>query len=145
MDGVLVYLWLWMNRTVLEFVFADVTCRRCFCLVLFAVVAPLAGCGSGSSTKSVAASASTDGVSNPTVVIENYSFPAITVVPGATIKFIDRDAEPHTVTADDATFTAGPFDATAPGTLTAPAVPGTYGFHCKIHPTMHGVLVVRQP
>ena len=134
-----------MNRTGLEFVFVDVTCRRCFSRVVFAVAAPLAGCGSGSSTKSVAVSASTDDVSSPTVVVENYSFPAITVVPAASIKFIDRDAEPHTVTADDATFTAGPFDATAPGALIAPAVPGTYSFHCKIHPTMHGVLVVRQP
>ncbi len=135
-----------MNRTGLAFVVTDMTCRRCFSLVVFGAAALLAGCSSGSSTKSVAVAPSTENVSGPTeVVVENYSFPAITVASGASIRFIDRDAEGHTVTADDATFTTGPFDATAPGTLIAPTVAGAYAFHCEIHPTMHGVLVVQQP
>lgn len=77
--------------------------------------------------------------------MKNYSFPPITVAPGTSVKFIDRDDEAHTVTADDATFSIGPFDSTSPATLTAPSSPGRYAFHCKIHPSMHGVLVVRQP
>lgn len=135
-----------MNTTGPALVVGDITCRRSLYLVPFAASALLAACGSGSATKSINAPASTAKVSGSLdVVVENYSFPPITVPPGASIRFIDRDAEPHTVTADDATFEIGPFDATTPGTLTVPTVPGKYAFHCKIHPTMHGVLVVKQP
>lgn len=137
---------MWMNTTGPALVVGGMTCRRPIYVVPFAAAALLAACGSGSATKSVIAPASTGKVSgSPDVVVENYSFPPITVAPGASIRFIDRDAEPHTVTADDATFAIGPFDATTPGTLTVPTVPGKYAFHCEIHPTMHGVLVVKQP
>lgn len=108
-----------------------------------AIVILLAGCGSGS-PKSTASSGSADSSASQ-VVVENYSFPPITVAPGTLVTFVDRDAEAHTVTANDATFSVGPFDSTSPVTLTAPSNPGRYAFHCKIHPTMHGVLVVRQP
>ncbi len=110
-----------------------------------AIVMLLAGCGTGS-PKSTAVPASSGADSSAVeVVVENYSFPPITVAPGASVKFVDRDDEAHTVTADDATFSVGPFDSTSPATLTAPSSPGRYAFHCEIHPTMHGVLVVRQP
>ena len=135
-----------MNGTGRALVVADMTWRRRPAVVPFVAAALLAACGSGSSTTTVAVSASTENVSgSPDVVVENYAFPAIIVAPGTSIRFIDRDAEPHTVTADDTTFTTGPFDAKAPGALIAPAVPGRYAFHCKIHPTMHGLLVVQQP
>ncbi|MEP7201080.1 MAG: cupredoxin domain-containing protein [Ilumatobacteraceae bacterium] len=111
-----------------------------------AIVMLLAGCGSGSpKSTAVAASSGSADLSASEVVVENYSFPPITVAPGTSVRFVDRDDEAHTVTADDATFSVGPFDSTSPVTLTAPSSPGRYAFHCKIHPTMHGVLVVRQP
>ena len=135
-----------MNGTGRALVVDDMTWRHRSAVVPFVAAALLTGCGSGSSSTSAAVSASTENVSSsPDVVVENYAFPAITVAPGTSIRLIDRDAEPHTVTADDTTFTTGPFDAKSPGTLIAPAVPGRYAFHCKIHPTMHGLLVVQQP
>jgi plastocyanin len=76
------------------------------------------------------------------VVIRGYVFPPIAAAPGATLTLVDQDDEPHTVTANDGSFRAGPFDNTAPGTLVAPTKAGTYPFHCEIHPTMHGTLVV---
>lgn len=105
----------------------------------------LAACSSGASTVSGSGSSSTraSGSSTAEIVVENYTFPAIATTPGATIRFVDRDAEAHTVTADDATFKIGPFDSASPGLLIAPAKPGTYAFHCEIHPTMHGTLVVQ--
>ncbi len=121
--------------------------RRGALVAAIAAAPLLAACGSGSSTASGSAPAPTvKGSVTKEVVVQNYTFPAITVAPGASIGFIDRDAEAHTVTADDATFSIGPFDtSTPPETLIAPTVPGTYAFHCKIHPTMHGSLVVQQP
>ena len=79
------------------------------------------------------------------VVVTGYKFPPISAAPGATLKLVDRDDEPHTVTADDGAFRAGPFNPKTPATLVAPTKPGTYPFHCEIHPTMHGALVVHQP
>jgi plastocyanin len=77
------------------------------------------------------------------VVIEGYAFPALTAAPGATITVTNADAEPHTVTADDGSFATEAFDSSAPGTLVAPAEPGTYPVHCEIHPSMRGTLTVR--
>lgn len=79
------------------------------------------------------------------VVVAGYKFPPISAAPGATLKLVDRDDEPHTVTADDGSFKAGPFDPKTPATLVVPTKPGTYPFHCEIHTTMHGTLVVHQP
>ena len=100
------------------------------CLVVSASIAfCVVACSSGASTSEV--------------VVENYKFPAISTTPGAALKFVDRDDEPHTVTANDGTFKIGPFNSKAPGLLVAPPKPGSYAFHCDIHPTMHGTLVVK--
>jgi plastocyanin len=115
-------------------------------LLPIAIVILLVGCGSDSpKATALPASSGPADSSAVEVVVENYMFPPITVSPGTSIRFVDRDDEAHTVTADDATFSVGPFDSKNPGALTAPSSPGRYAFHCKIHPTMHGVIVVRQP
>jgi len=77
------------------------------------------------------------------VVVKGYQFPPITAAAGSTLKLIDADDEPHTVTADDGSFDVGPFNPSMPATLTVPTTPGSYAFHCKVHPTMHGTLVVQ--
>ena len=95
------------------------------------------------------------GADNPTVeappeetaaavrlVVENYTFPALTVKAGATIQVVNRDSEHHTVTADGGAFDVGPVEPGAPQTLTAPSAPGSYAYACRVHPTMHGTLVV---
>ncbi len=74
--------------------------------------------------------------------MQNYVFPPITTAPGAQLTFVNRDLESHTVTADDGSFKIGPFDDKTPEVLTAPATAGSFPFHCEIHPTMHGTLVV---
>jgi plastocyanin len=53
----------------------------------------------------------------------------------------NQDGTEHTVTAD----TGDAFDDPARAgttTFTAPTEPGSYPFHCEIHPEMHGTLVV---
>lgn len=119
----------------------------------------LAGCGSagtGSSTTSAgeyADNGSAPGSATPpspgasggavTYRVANYTFPTLTVAPGTRVQVLDGDDERHTVTAEDGAFDTGSFDPAHPGSFTAPSRPGTYRITCKVHPSMHGEIVVR--
>lgn len=75
-----------------------------------------------------------------------YDPTSLVVAPGAEIVVMAMGGEPHTVTPDE----AGAFadtrveagDASGRTTFRAPSEPGDYGFHCKFHPEMQGVLTV---
>ena len=114
-------------------------------VICAALVFPVAACGSSDSAGSAGTTPTTaaTGSSESTVVVQNYTFPAVSTTAGATLTLVDKDDEQHTMTADDGSFKGGPFNNKAPGTLVAPSKPGSYPFHCEIHPTMHGTLVVR--
>jgi len=105
--------------------------------------------GSTGSTTAVAPSvtASASGAASSAaaeqVVVEGYKFPPITAAAGSTLTLVSKDLEPHTVTADDGSFDSGPFTPKKSATLAVPTKPGSYAFHCKVHPTMHGALVVQ--
>jgi plastocyanin len=75
-------------------------------------------------------------------MIEGFAFTTpVSVSPGAKVTVKNMDGVAHTVTADS----GGAFDSPAPpgdSSFTAPSAPGSYPFHCKVHPEMHGVLVV---
>jgi plastocyanin len=117
--------------------------------------AALAGCGSSSGGNATAnTSAATVATSTPTttaasaasaavITIKGFAFqtPA-SVSPGATVTVRNEDGTAHTVTADS----GNAFDDQAgsgTSTFTAPSRPGSYPFHCTIHPFMHGTLVVK--
>ena len=124
-------------------VFVGVRSQRL--VICVALGLPVAACGSSDSAGSTATTVASGSTSPPesTVVVQNYTFPAVSTTAGATLTLIDKDDEQHTMTADDGSFKGGPFNNKAPGTLVAPSKPGSYPFHCEIHPTMHGTLVVR--
>src|SRR5829696_9743434 len=82
---------------------------------------------------------------NMTVSIKNFAFnpPNMTVAPGTTLTWVNNDQVPHTATA---TNPAGVFDS---GTLQPGQSysftfnkPGTYAYHCAIHPYMTGAVTV---
>jgi plastocyanin len=82
-----------------------------------------------------------------TVNIKDFAFhPShITVAPGTTVKWVNKDKAPHTATA---TQPRGAFDS---GTLKRGQShshkfmhPGTYKYYCKIHPNMKGTVTVRR-
>jgi plastocyanin len=125
--------------------------RRTVLATLCAVaLAALASCGSsGSSTAATSSSSSassagsgSDSASAAVITIKDFAFTTPTSVsPGATITVRNMDSTAHTVTADS----GDAFDdaaAVGESTFTAPTKPGSYPFHCNIHPEMHGVLVV---
>ncbi len=69
------------------------------------------------------------------------------VAPGGTVLFQNKGKAPHTITFDDqvngATLDTGQVQPGASAKLTAPTQPGSYSYHCSVHPAkMHGVLVV---
>jgi plastocyanin len=125
----------------------DRTRLRTATVSLVAVAMAVAACG-GSSSPKTTAGAVTPTVSTPAsparITIQGFAFGApLTVRPGAEITVVNRDGAGHTVTADDGKS----FNVTVAGgggsaTFTAPSAPGTYKFHCTVHPSMQGSLVV---
>ena len=108
----------------------------------------LAACGGGSSSSSTTTTttggtSSTSG-SAASITIKNFAFrPAsMTVKAGTRITVTNQDSATHTVTADNNSFDTGNISGGASKTLTAPNNPGSYAYHCMIHPFMHGRLIV---
>jgi plastocyanin len=103
------------------------------------------GSGGGTATGTAPGTAQSAPANQPaTITIASFTFTGpLTVSPGATVTVTNTDATDHTVTADG----AGTFDVQAPAgktvTFTAPTTPGTYPYHCAIHPQMHGKLIVK--
>ncbi|HEU5040892.1 MAG TPA: cupredoxin family copper-binding protein [Gemmatimonadales bacterium] len=81
------------------------------------------------------------------VAIENFAYvpPSLSVATGATITWTNGDEAPHTVTADDGeSFESGILNQGGTFELVAPE-PGTYEYHCEVHPFMTGTLTVTGP
>ncbi|MFI5265305.1 MAG: cupredoxin family copper-binding protein [Candidatus Levyibacteriota bacterium] len=78
------------------------------------------------------------------VQISNFSFsPAIlTVKVGDTVTWTNQDSAGHSATADDKSFDTGIMDQGKSGTVTFNKA-GTYAYHCSIHPSMHGTIIVQ--
>jgi plastocyanin len=81
-----------------------------------------------------------------TVHIKDYAFgpKAAHIRVGDTVMFVNDDDETHTVTAADGTFDSKGLaeKATFSHTFTKP---GTYAYHCTIHTSMKGSIVVETP
>ena len=82
--------------------------------------------------------------SEAAVKIDNFSFsPAtITVPPGTTVRWTNRDDIPHTVVSEDKAFKSKVLDTDEQFTYTF-TKPGTYGYFCSIHPKMTAKIVVQ--
>lgn len=76
------------------------------------------------------------------VTVQNFSFqpPSVTVNAGESVTWTNMDPTTHTVTADNASFN----QSLAPGASTTIrfSQAGTFAYHCSIHSTMHGTVVV---
>jgi amicyanin len=85
----------------------------------------------------------TSPVASDSVTIHNFAFgpQVVTVKAGTTVHWTNRDAEAHTVTSDNGAFNSPVLQ---PGTSYSHTFtkPGTYSYHCSIHPFMTGKVVV---
>ncbi|MDX1690600.1 MAG: cupredoxin domain-containing protein [Acidimicrobiia bacterium] len=118
---------------------------------LAALVLVLAACGDddAATTTTDAATTTTDaatttagsGGGTASIVIEGFDFgDPITIEAGTEVVVTNADGAPHTFTSDDGlwdsgTITDGEYRRTFDD-------PGTYAFHCEIHPSMQGELTV---
>jgi plastocyanin len=77
------------------------------------------------------------------IVIKDYMFApnSVTVKAGTTVKWTNKDDEPHTVVSDAALFRSGAIDTDETFSFKFDK-PGTYHFTCSIHPRMIGTITV---
>lgn len=77
------------------------------------------------------------------IAIEGFAFgPAeLTVPAGTTVTWTNNDGAPHTVTADDGSFGSENL-ATGDTFSFTFDTPGTYTYHCEIHPSMTATITV---
>jgi plastocyanin len=78
-----------------------------------------------------------------TVSIKNFAFnpPNATVAPGTPVTWVNNDQVSHTATANDGAFDSGTLQ---PGQSYSFKFdkPGTYAYHCEIHPYMTATVTV---
>jgi plastocyanin len=72
-----------------------------------------------------------------TVSIQDFFFDPgqLTVAPGTTVTWVNEGEAPHTTTADDGTWDSGTLQPGEDFSFTFDQ-PGTYTYHCSIHPDM---------
>ena len=133
-------------------------CFAVLMLVTLSVVA--ASCGGSGSATTTAGPATTEspattaggtpsttvggGASGAQVVMKNFAFdpPTVTIKVGESVTWTNQDSVSHTVDADNGEFTSNDLANGATFSFTFDKA-GSYPYHCSIHPTMKGTVVVQ--
>jgi plastocyanin len=102
----------------------------------------LIGCGGSSYSK---VTGPPQRVSTTSVALRNIAFSpsAIQVAPAATVQFTNNDGIAHNVTFTDGSIAGATDFSTGSRAVVMPVAPGTYAFHCTIHPVMTGSVLVQ--
>ena len=121
---------------------------------LFSMVVFVAACGgddddAGSDTTDPAGATATDATeataaaagSDGGLTIQGFAFnPQELTAPAGTIEITNQDDATHTVTADEGAFDVS-IGGGGGGTITVDTA-GSYPFHCNIHSSMTGTLII---
>jgi len=106
----------------------------------------VAGCSSYQTPSAPAAPPASTGGGN-TITIKNFAFDpsALTVKTGTVVAWVNQDGASHTIVSDTGSPAAFSSDSLSTGasykfTFTQP---GTYTYHCSIHPSMKGTIIVQ--
>ena len=119
-------------------------------LLLVAAVAIIAAACNGTGSTAYGAPASTAATATTTAAtaanaaaIKGFAFQpdVLKVEVGAKVTWTNDDTVAHTVTADTNSFASGNLQPGGSFSFTFTR-PGTYAYHCSIHPSMHGSVVV---
>jgi plastocyanin len=101
-----------------------------------------AGQEPGSETESEPAPSGEAQKSEKVQIVEfSYEPDPVVVQAGGKVTWQNQDTAPHTATADDGSFDTGTIENGKLGSATFKE-PGTFTYHCEIHPTMHGTVEV---
>jgi plastocyanin len=95
--------------------------------------------------KSVHGRSQKDSVAASEIKIDNFTFApgSLTVAPGTTVQWLNRDDIPHTVVSEDkTTFKSKALDTDDKFSHTF-TKPGSYSYFCSIHPKMTGKIIVQ--
>ena len=115
--------------------------------MMAAATLAFAACGGSSSGSQAPGAAGACGAGSggggTAVSIQGFAFPAspIAIAKGGSVTFTNADSTTHTVTMDGGACDAGRIAPAASATITFTAA-GTYAFHCAIHSSMKGSVVV---
>ena len=118
--------------------------RSLFLPALILLVGML-GCERGYKAAGAPKPAATSQPVEADVRIDNFSFnpPTITVRAGTTVRWVNHDDVPHTVTANDRRFASKSLDTDDRFSQRFTAT-GTYPYFCAVHPHMTGQVVVKE-
>lgn len=116
------------------------------CLMIALLALFVLGCAQQSSppASNPTPSAPEPGASKAMVEIKGFAFsPAsIEVSAGTTVTWKNSDSVSHTATGDAGEFDTGNIQGGGEGSYTF-NTPGTYAYHCALHPSMKGTVVVK--
>ena len=105
-----------------------------------------AGCSSYQIPSATAAPPASTGEGN-TIAIKNFAFDpsTLTVKAGMVVTWVNQDGAPHTIVSDTGSPAAFSSDSLSTGTSYTFTFtrPGTYTYHCSIHPSMKGTIMVQ--
>ena len=116
------------------------------CTVLLILACTAAGCSSTQTPATPEAPLAPSGSGN-TVTIKNFAFDpsTLTVKSGTGVTWVNNDGAPHAIASDagaPADFSSNTLSTGGSFTFTF-ARPGTYTYHCSIHPSMTGTIIVQ--
>lgn len=105
----------------------------------------IAGCTRHDSMESGAVASPTSQPAGPNVSIDNFTFspPVITITAGQSVAWMNHDDVPHTVTADDKSFSSKALD-TDDSYSHQFTKPGTYSYFCAVHTHMTAQVIVKE-
>ena len=81
---------------------------------------------------------------SPQIVIKNFMFMpnSLTVKAGSTATWVNSDDEPHSVVSDTGLLRSGAVDTNETFSFKFDK-PGTYPYHCALHPRMVATIIVQ--
>ncbi len=126
----------------------------CFSLIALALAVLLVACGgSTGSTSTTTPTATSSGSANSVTITTDssgsfaFSPATLTIKVGTTVTWTNTTSTQHTVTSDDGkTFDSGiakPISASGGTYSFTFNTPGTFSYHCEIHPFMKATIIVQ--
>jgi plastocyanin len=107
-----------------------------------AVLVVAGGASMASPTPAARTAAASAAVSQITIQSFKFTPDTVTVPVGTTVTWVNHDDDAHTVTADDGRLASGGLDHGEQFSHRFTA-PGTYSYHCALHPHMTARIIVK--
>jgi plastocyanin len=117
------------------------------CAIMLVLACSFSGCTSSQSPQTTTPTTQAPAGGSNSIAIKNFAFnPAtLTIKTGTTVTWMNQDGAVHQIASEAGTPVAFTSDSLANGasyqfTFTQP---GTYTYHCTVHPSMKGTIIVQ--